>query len=271
MSSRSRLIHTFPALALYRALLSQVDRIWLDDAKRNALRETIQFRFWRNRVLRKDFRHINLQFVGGYAALDVLDAAAEGDKTSLSRIQSFLKSHPPPADWPKKDRRAKQLRKVARRENLPPKAPSIFDRFPRPTVKGIRKVPQIVNAGNIPFLRYKKPQPESVSRVIRTMIFGQTYQMYRQRTLEEFYIPLAEHEDIWDRIVEKTRGCSRSEGGGEKWQSVYRTQNAEVGAWFKERNKNLRETARKLSDIVEAEQALAEKEAEERRRQALQV
>lgn len=284
--SQRLMLTSILALALYRALLAQCNRLKLNDAERNALRETIQYRFWKNRLLRKDYRHLNLQFTAGYAvraamlksihlvslltctkkkALDVIDAAIEGDAQSLSRIQSLLKERPPPENWMKKNKRAKYLAKLEHDANRPPKAPSIFERFPRPTVKGIRKVPFIVNANGIPFLRYKKPQPENVSRSIRNMVNSHNEQIYSRRVLEEFYLPLSEYEDEWDEIL-RVNGCWRSGIEEPTWLEAYEGQLDEVNTRLDIWDQTILETGKKLFDIVKAEQALAEKEAEERRR-----
>ncbi len=58
-------------------------------------------------------------------------------------------------------------------------------------IKGIRRPPYFASAQRLPFLRYKKPQPANVSRVLRAKQDTKFRRISYLQILEQYYIPLA--------------------------------------------------------------------------------
>ena len=67
---------------------------------------------------------------------------------------------------------------------------------------GRRRVPNLVSAQGIPFLRYSKPQPVSLSRVLRQKQ-SWTLQKWEQKKELEYDLVIANWEDQWDDIIER--------------------------------------------------------------------
>lgn len=142
--------------------------------------------------------------------------------------------------------------------------------FPRPSVVGVRKVPTLVNANGVPFLRYGK-QPANLSRVIRQKINA------RQALLDRHYemvdrLAMAEAEDQWDKFIRENAGYKESsgeeEGGKSSWAAEMRAVVDELKEVFFQRSNRNAEVAARMQRIVELETEVAEKERLERERLA---
>jgi hypothetical protein len=72
---------------------------------------------------------------------------------------------------------------------------------PRPVVTGRRRIPALVSANGIPFLRIKKPQPQNLSRVLRQLHeYKEKLTERRHRlNLETLF---AKDEEDWDRLLD---------------------------------------------------------------------
>ena len=80
-----------------------------------------------------------------------------------------------------------------------PNASKVLDR-PYPKISGRRHVPKLVNANRVPFLRFKKPQSEFVSRVIRDTVKTRERRIAHTEELNE-QKAIAQAEDRWDSLL----------------------------------------------------------------------
>lgn len=71
---------------------------------------------------------------------------------------------------------------------------------------GPRHVPILASANGIPFLRVKKPQPPVLSRVIRQALQRRIGNFHAKILLLNYWVPLSNHEDEWDAILERECG-----------------------------------------------------------------
>lgn len=222
-------------------------------------------------VIRNRFRaprprrlQLGLALQSGYRALDLLDASVAGDRKSTSKIQSLLERTPGAL------RKRAQRKRVVRRLDLsaldPPPEHKFLAKFPREKVEGIRRVPFLVNANGLPFVRWRKDQPKNVSRMIRQQLKQRQNYFNRKAYIEEQYLPLAKLEDQWDCILE------RFSDDPEFFREVdvsYQRPVIEVlrdmRKWWSEKQKKTAELVRKMTYIVDRERELARKEAEERK------
>lgn len=91
----------------------------------------------------------------------------------------------------------KDFEKMTARRHL--EATPILSR-PRPVVSGKRRVPVLVNARGVPFLRIKKPQPMNLSGVIRTKLEKRWRRVERRHMLQDA-LSMAKAEDQWDQLT----------------------------------------------------------------------
>jgi hypothetical protein len=162
---------------------------------------------------------------------------------------------------------------------------SIFDR-PRPHVSGIRRVPRLVSANGTPFLRIKKPQPASLTRIL---VYKRRQKQRWTNLIEDFQYRLvdARLEDTWDAHVASICGLPADQQSGEKSRQDERAR-AEPPppsplAWAHEIRRGLdwlnrrtfadarqkAQLAARLYEIVKKERALAQQEKLERRMRRL--
>ena len=147
----------------------------------------------------------------------------------------------------------------------PPPEHKFLKAFPRPTVIGKRKVPFMVCANGFPFVRWKKPQPANVSRVLRQNIKQRQKHVSYVHALTDFWIPLAQYEDQWEELVRQKcnipRGMDESTEG-DLYVPAMREELMAVSRLISEKRRRSNELAAKMQHIVdrEAELAMAEKE-----------
>ncbi|KAL4743703.1 hypothetical protein BDV11DRAFT_178088 [Aspergillus similis] len=261
--------HRIACLALYRALLLRCRDLQRGRPELVSPQAHVRERFRKYKNLQSPSQTANA-LKAGYEALDLVDSAALGNENDtglvwriLAKAQSTKEqkresqnvlSHIRPVKQPnKKQIRAEENRRfqeaTAQRH---PDAPSILER-PRPVVSGKRRVPVLVNASGIPFLRIKKPQPQSLSRMIRRKLAERQKLVERRERLEP-EILFGEDEDQWDEL---TNG--RGEGE-ERWSSAPRAAFDEVYRRIGEDNRRKQALARSMWEIVLAERKLAEEE-----------
>ena len=140
---------------------------------------------------------------------------------------------------------------------------SILDR-PYKRVSGRRTIPRLISANGIPFLRYKKPQPRSLSRYLNDRAVQ--HQRNTDRCHEyERQVQIAKLEDAWDRKVDHY--CRLNE-----WEELRRTWNeAPTNALndlinrMKWRARSNKKMAMNMYHVMEEERRLAEQEKKERR------
>jgi len=194
-------LHRQAAIALYRALLQQCEKVPLDSSSRVSLANIVRNRF---RCPRRQRLRLALAFHSGYTALNLLDASVNGDATSTARIADLL------ARVPSYLTGCSERRRETDRSVLSKPDPSVLDppaqhkflaRFPRAKVEGVRRVPTLVNANGWPFVRYKRRQPENVSRMLRRLQATARKRYKNLEYLRKEALPLAYYEDHWDAQV----------------------------------------------------------------------
>lgn len=203
-----------------------------------------------------------MAFHAGYTALDLLDASAAGDASITAQIASYLSDVPQSLKNNPK-RYVKEEVKPDTAIQDPPPEHKFLNVFPRPTVNGVRKVPFMVNANSFPFVRWKKPQPANVSRVLRQSIKQNQKRISYVHALMDFWIPLAHYEDRWDEIVRQQCKIPQDMGlpmEGDLYAPTMREELAAVNMLIHEKKKRSNELAMKMQDIIdrEAELAMAE-------------
>jgi hypothetical protein len=202
-----------------------------------------------------------LSFYAGYKALDYLDEAVAGETASVERIAGYLSKVP---QYLKQPPRVKlpPPKRIDPPYVTPPEH-QFFNIFPRQTVEGERRVPHFVRANGFPMVRWKKPQPNRLTRTIRQLIEAKQKSMDYQMEYEEHYIPMAQHEDQWDLIVQHQMGEVQDEDE-ETWTKQATRGLNYIKTLRVERHQRTMEKAHRMVEIVEKEQELADKESAER-------
>ncbi|KAJ9663776.1 hypothetical protein H2201_005497 [Coniosporium apollinis] len=266
--------HRAACIALYRALLTQCAAVPISDDKRSALRNIARNKFRANRELHST-RLLKLGFHAGYEALGLLDASASGDTAATTKIDTLLSKTPARLTRPPKKPTAKSRKPTP--DHLPPEAKTL-DVCPRPTVSGIRGVPKLVNAGGVPILRFKKPQPSGLSRLIKDKIQQRQDMFDRINAMQDIWIPLAEAEDAWDGILKERFGVTDTQSQGldsdePGWSDVMRQTVEQSFEWYDAQKEKVRNTAIRMQDIIDQEIELVRQEkavrAEKRRGEKL--
>ncbi|KAJ9647741.1 hypothetical protein H2199_001515 [Coniosporium tulheliwenetii] len=158
----------------------------------------------------------------------------------------------------------------------PPPEAKTLDVCPRPTVSGIRGVPKLVNAGGVPILRFKKPQPSGLSRLIKDKIQQRQDMFDRINAMQDIWIPLAEAEDAWDGILKERFGVTDTQSQGldsdePGWSDVMRQTVEQSFEWYDAQKEKVRNTAIRMQDIIDQEIELGEKLARRAERRRLAV
>ncbi|CEO60162.1 hypothetical protein PMG11_04801 [Penicillium brasilianum] len=265
-------VHRFACLALYRALLRQCSPSAAGDASwRGETKFLVQQRFRRYKGLQSPSQVANA-LKAGYEAVDLLDRTSKGSPpdsqkltTILFQANSFKEQYaaeqrrmaaliPPKPLSPRQFRKEQTIRFEQETSRKHPDASSILDR-PRLSLSGKRKVPVLVNARGVPFLRIKKPQPRNLSGVIRSRL---EKRWNRIVTRDRLHVELlfANDEDAWDRL---TRGAEQP-----TWTKEVKLALDNVYEKIRETDKKNRELAEGMWNIVLEERELAKKEDEQR-------
>lgn len=213
-----------------------------------------------------------------FKALDLLHSCAQGNEPSIGRVNDLLartkslhdsvgrqpqrpETTSPPAPKSKsKCRRTSGTTESGAKENKEHterrQQHAILSR-PRPHVSGIRRVPVLVDARGVPFLRTKKPEPAVLSRTINSKLRKMSERIARRQRLEEELV-MASYEDQWDHRtghVELT-----------KWTISLNTALTDVKRTIDYKTKENRELSYKMFNVVLQERKLAKKEEDERER-----
>ncbi|KAL4910654.1 hypothetical protein BDW74DRAFT_1180 [Aspergillus multicolor] len=267
--------HRVACLALYRALLRQCNDLQRSRPELVSPRSHVRERFRRYKGLESPSQTTNA-LRAGYEALDLVYSAAQGDKEGVDRLskllsdvqlvkerkrqhQNTLAAIRPVKELNKKQKKAeenRQFQKATIRRH--PEAKSILER-PLAKVSGKRHIPVLVSASGIPFLRIKKPQPQSLSRMIRSKVNERQKMMDRRAELEPDML-FAKDEDAWDDL---TTGREDEE----EWSTAPRDAyyNLKRRLWKDSAKKEA--LAKSMWEIVLAERELAEKEKQAEEKQ----
>lgn len=262
----------------------------MPDDDRTALRNAIRNKFRQNRKLQSSYQ-LGLSFKLGYEVtipraslcvaklttthqtVDKLDTATSTDTTTLSRLIATLplgltrappapRPSPPPPPPPHPSGKHPLA-------TLPP-ARAVLAVRPYPRVTGQRRVPVLASANGIPFLRLTKPQPASLSRVLRQKLARRMATFHARIELQNYWLPLAQQEDEWDALVSREAGKGRGLGDGvrvvaeeSRWVDEVlqaREENVEVYEEWLRRDRGL---VRRMQAIVDRETSLVLKEGRE--------
>lgn len=131
-----------------------------------------------------------------------------------------------------------------------PDATPILSR-PRPVVNGRRRVPVLVNARGVPFLRIKKPQPMNLSGVIRSKLDNRWKRVERRERLADDSM-LADYEDLWDKLTVGREDVT--------WAKEVYDALKEVNTRIEDSDVKNKQLADDMWDVVLAERKLAEEE-----------
>lgn len=271
--------HRVAAIALFRALLVQCQRVPLPEtpSANFELQNVVRNRFKQTRHV-TSYRQLQATFEAGYEAVDHLDAAIAGSDTAQQLIADLLAKAPKSAKRPPQPScNAAERRKLLRKRQLAERPPKLdmFDRpLPLEQLSGERKVPVLFTANHIPVLRFTKPQPSSLSGYLTNRILQRQKRHNLKHALEESLL-VAREEDKWDSIVRQFAGVdsrhSKDRVGSDVKEGLWKNAIVEALDVVKaklDREKELnRVMAQKMQNVVDREQALADMEAEDRRRQ----
>ncbi|KAJ5570155.1 uncharacterized protein N7459_009585 [Penicillium hispanicum] len=256
-------------LALYRALLRQCSRStgsapWLGETS-----FLVKQRFRRYKEMQSPTQ-VNNALKAGYESLDLLHSASRGSQRDITRLTTILaqakaikernsasqrearKANPPKPLTSKQSRKAQSISFQEATHRRHPDTPSILLR-PRPLVHGKRKIPVLVSARGVPFLRIKKPQPRNLSGVIRKKLETRWKRIVDRDRLQS-ELRFAMDEDAWDFLTNTEEQCTWAEGVK---LSLKHIQNRIV-----ESDTRNRELAEKMWQVVLRERELAAKEME---------
>lgn len=201
--------------------------------------------------------------------LDHLDAASTGDTSSLNFLESYIATLPsglkrPPPIYPPPP--PKSLDRPKHPLDCLPLERSLLKTRPyaNPPLAGPRRVPILASTQGIPFLRITKPQPPSLSRIIRARLQQNNKGFEDRVLLENYHAPLARQEDEWDEILLRDHGVT--EGGKQdqvKWMDALEVamginRSLWDRAWLKRK-----EVAAQMLAIVDREMELARQEGTE--------
>ncbi|KAL8949654.1 MAG: hypothetical protein Q9222_004255 [Ikaeria aurantiellina] len=146
-----------------------------------------------------------------------------------------------------------------------PEAKRVLDGLPPPAPGKTRKVPTLVNANHIPFLRFKKPQSPFLSHMIRKKTIEREKRIDKMQALQQ-WLSWAEDEDQWESFLEKTNGISNDDDGTQ-WASAIRESLSHVKRVHSRNTVKRMHTARRMFEVLEEQKKLADQERLERRDQ----
>lgn len=144
-----------------------------------------------------------------------------------------------------------------------PGAKPVLDGLPPPPPGNYRRVPTLVNANHVPFLRLKKPQSPFLSYIIRKKNVEREKRIDSIQRLED-QLALAEDEDQWDRILLEHHQIS-DEGNEVPWTSAVREALTNVKRVHHTNAIKRMRTAQRMFDILQEQKRLADQERLERR------
>jgi hypothetical protein len=203
--------------------------------------------------------------------LDKLDAATAGDTSSASFLTSFLRSLPAGLKRPPRKRPLPPAPEVVEKHELAclPPEKAVLNVRPYANINGPRHIPVLASANGIPFLRFGKPQPPALSRILRQKLDKRITRFDTRVVMEHYWIPIAHQEDEWDDLLRQNYGVT-DEGNGNvdegrevRW----------ADAWYEAKHENVkayeddlysdRRIAKQMQNLVDQETALALEEGQE--------
>jgi hypothetical protein len=274
-----------------------------NDSSRSKAAEVIsnlvRFRFREDCKIRSPTQIVN-GLKAGYAALDLIHACNHNSSTASSQLKTLIESTASRAEQtttyraalaaalsptsPRKLNKIAHLRAVATKANstrYPGSKPVLQRPLPLSEIKGgKRRVPNLISAQGVPFLRYSKPQPISLSRVI-----GQKQQRDQKKWTQREDLTadtiIAQWEDKWDEVVqaqmakeqgraqsnpklaETLEGLREANGQEQSWKYEIVSAERELYWQIKENDRRNADLGRAMWEIVVKERELAAQEKRE--------
>ena len=305
-TGRCKLTENHAGISLYRALLKQCSAIKLTNfghsdslANANTLSSLVRFRFQHDRSLLSPSKIAN-GIKAGYSVLDLLYACNRDDQSASNQIKNIIGSTAAQAKWLSAYRNAlasersptspSKLGKIAHLKAGALKVnntryheskPILERPLPLSEIRGGRRnVPELIATHGVPFLRYSKPQPASLSRIIRQR--GQRHQKWwTQKEELEADRKIAEWEDDWDEIVEAQAadertlklyntpswqwpyGSGKVERSEETWSHEPHMAETEVMQRIRDEDRYYADLGKKMWEVVVKERELAVQEKRE--------
>ncbi|KAL8712289.1 MAG: hypothetical protein Q9220_003440 [cf. Caloplaca sp. 1 TL-2023] len=146
-----------------------------------------------------------------------------------------------------------------------PGAQRVLDGLPSPPPGKTRKVPTMVNANHIPFLRFKKPQSPFLSHMIRKKTIEREKRVDKMQDLQQALI-WAEDEDQWESFLEEINGVYGNDDGTQ-WASAIRDSLSHVRRVHVRNTVKRMHSAERMFEVLEEQKKLADRERLERRDQ----
>ncbi|KAF2866706.1 hypothetical protein BDV95DRAFT_552143 [Massariosphaeria phaeospora] len=255
--------HRVAAIALYRALLSRCVSAPLPDEDRSALHNAIRNKFRKNRRIQSPYQ-LGLSFRAGYEAVVQFDAAANGSTTSTTLLRSLISTLPRGLTRSPPSRRPPRVRSALSKQLacLPPEK-ALLNVRPYANVSGPRHVPILASANSIPFLRIKKPQPSSLSRIIQVKLKGRIRRFHNRTVLANYWLPFATHEDRWDELIEELGVVGQDQGRSDiGWAYEVRRAVRAYDMTYERETAGDRKVATRMQEIVDQETVLALREGQ---------
>ncbi|KAJ5217314.1 hypothetical protein N7468_010322 [Penicillium chermesinum] len=270
-------IHRFACLALYRALLRQCSKSASDNNAPWArpTKTLVRQRFRKYKNLQSPSQVQNA-LNAGYKTFDLLESASRGNADDAqkitdilaqakaakvekaARLKEYTELKPVPPLSRLKLRKQKSIQAQEATQRRHPNATPVLDR-PHRVISGKRRVPFLVNARGVPFLRFKKPQPRNLSGVIRNLL-AKRWRKLETRTRLSEEVLFAEDEEAWDRLTLPTSSKSEEPSWSTAIHTSIQELNHAIRVWDERRGA----MAEKMWNVVLQERELAEKEEKQR-------
>ncbi|KAL2021670.1 hypothetical protein VTK56DRAFT_6762 [Thermocarpiscus australiensis] len=241
--------HRRACFALYKSLLRQGLRVPLPDDVATGLGATNPIKTLIRNGFRRNKRDTSPRLIvsalkNGYRFLALLSRAADPATAEHASVLSFLRENQARL-LRLRERAAAQAAarvstapipdrvRVLTRVSAPGEHPPVYVPTgpPRPLStqrNGIRKPPTLDECFGVPFLRFKKPQPRFLERIIRQKSRRRAKRVDKLLAMQNEYMDDADLEDEWEGIVRqmlekqeresaRARARAREERGGKGW------------------------------------------------------
>lgn len=144
-----------------------------------------------------------------------------------------------------------------------PDARPVLDGLASPPPGKLRRVPTLVNANHIPFLRFKKPQSPFLSYIIQEKNDEREKRIDKVEVLKK-QLAIADDEDQWDRILREDHQIS-TKTNGIRWDSACREALMNVKRVHHTNTMKRMHIAQRMFNILQQQKELADKDRLERR------
>lgn len=158
-----------------------------------------------------------------------------------------------------------------RQAGLPPER-AVLNVRPYAKTSGPRHVPILASANGVPFLRFTKPQPPMLTRIIRQRLERRQVIFDTKIFLNNWWKPMCQSEDVWDDLLRAQLNEGEEEG---KWVDAIRLSLSHNHEAYRQENDRDKRLTKRMQYIVDKETELALKEGRTivrgRRRRPLKI